>query len=253
VQVDLNGRVVLVTGASGGLGAHFAQVLARNGAHVVMAARRRGALEAGAQAIRDAGGKASVVQCDVTSVAAVEAAVTAVYAEVGGIDVLVNNSGIAKTHMAIDVTEPDWDQILDTNLKGPFLLSGAVARRWRDAKRRGNIVNIASITGLRQSVGILPYAVSKAGLIQMTKVMALEWARFGIRVNALAPGYVETDMNRDELASDAGVAMIRRIPQRAVGQPQDLDGALLLLVSDDSRYMTGSVLVIDGGHTVNTL
>jgi NAD(P)-dependent dehydrogenase (short-subunit alcohol dehydrogenase family) len=253
VQVDLKGRVALVTGASGGLGAHFARVLAQNGAHVVLAARRRGALEAGAAAIRDAGGQASVVELDVTSASSIEAAVAGTFAQAGRLDVLVNNSGIAKTHLAIDVTEADWDSIVATNLKGPFLLSGAVARRWRDAKQGGNIVNIASITGLRQSVGIMPYAVSKAGLIQMTRVLALEWARFGIRVNALAPGYVETDMNREELASDAGLAMIKRIPQRAVGQPRDLDGALLLLASDDSRYMTGSVVVVDGGHTVNTL
>jgi len=169
------------------------------------------------------------------------------------VDILVNNAGLVRDAAMLDQSEEDWDTVLDTNLKGMFLLSKAVARAMRDRGTGGTIINIASILGLRQAGGVLPYAVSKAGAIQLTKTMALELARFGIRVNAIAPGYLDTELNRDFWRTDAGKTMLKRIPQRRLGQLEDLDGPLLLLASDASRYMTGSVIAVDGGHLLSTL
>lgn len=243
---DLTGKRALVTGASGGLGAHFAAVLARAGAEVILAARRVDAL---AEVAASLGGSASTVALDVTDAEGVSAAI----AGVGPLDILINNAGIVRSNPALDQTIEDWDAVLDTNLKGMFLVAQAVGRSMRDTKRGGSIVNVASILGFRQAGGVLPYAVSKAGVIQMTKSLALEVARFGIRVNALAPGYLSTDLNREFFESPPGLEMIRRIPQRRLGQLEDLDGPLLLLASDASRYMNGSTLVVDGGHLVSTL
>jgi NAD(P)-dependent dehydrogenase (short-subunit alcohol dehydrogenase family) len=153
----------------------------------------------------------------------------------------------------LEVSEADWDAVVDTNLKGMFLMAQAVGRAMRVRGRGGSIINVASILGLRQGVGVLPYAVSKAGAIQLTKTLALELARFDIRVNALAPGYLDTELNSEYCKSESGLAMVKRIPQRRLGRLEDLDGPLLLLASDASAYMTGSVLVVDGGHLVNTL
>lgn len=250
---DLAGKTALVTGASSGLGRHFAQVLAQAGAKVVLAARRMDELEKLAGEIAAAGGQAVAVRLDVTDAAAVRAALDAGEARLGGVDILINNSGIAQGVPVLDQTEEDWDRVLDTNLKGAFLVATETARRMRDAKRAGSIVNIASILGLRQSGQVTAYATSKAGLIQMTKSMALELARYNIRVNALAPGYINTEMNRDFMDTPVGEALVKRIPQRRIGRPEDLDGALLLLASDASRYMTGAVIAVDGGHLVSSL
>lgn len=243
----LASKRALVTGASGGLGAHFAQVLAEHGAHVVLAARRRAELETVADLIRQAGGEASVVVLDLTDSTSRETLVE----QAGPIDILINNAGVVTEGSALTQTEADWDTVIDTNLKGLFFVAQAVARDMQT--RGGSIVNIASILGLRQSAGVLPYAVSKAGVIQLTKTLALEFARYGIRVNALAPGYFESDLNRAFWETPAGLALIKRVPQRRLGQMPDLDGPLLLLASDDSRYMTGSTLVVDGGHLTSTL
>ena len=252
VAMSLEGRVALVTGASGGLGAHFAGVLAGAGARVAVAARRLEGCGAVRDAIRAAGGDAEVFRLDVTDAASVRVAFDAVAARFGRLDVLVNNAGISLAGPTLDLPEDDWDRVMDTNLKGPFLCAQAAARLMKDGGG-GAIVNVASILGLRVAAQVAPYAASKAGLVQLTKALALEWARHGVRVNALLPGYVETDINRNFFASEAGQAMVKRIPQRRIGTAADLDGPLLLLCSDASRYMTGAEIAVDGGHLVSSL
>jgi NAD(P)-dependent dehydrogenase (short-subunit alcohol dehydrogenase family) len=246
----LLGKTVLITGASSGFGAHFASVLANAGANLILAARRADALEGIAAGLRKGQvGTVRTLQMDVMDCGSVDAA-----AEVmGHIDVLVNNAGVVRPGSALSQSEDDWNAVLDTNLKGSFFVAQAAAQAMRSAKKGGSIINIASILGERQAGGVLPYAVSKAAVIQMTKLLALEWARFDIRVNALAPGYFDTDINRTFWETEAGKALIERVPQRRLGQLSDLDGPLLLLASDASRFMTGSVLVVDGGHLVSGL
>lgn len=246
---NLTGKTALVTGASSGLGAHFATVLAGAGANLILAARRIEALEAVADIARGKGASAKTLQLDVTNPASLHSLSGAI----AGVDIVVNNAGIVRNAAALDVTGEDWDAVTDTNLKGMFFVAQAAAKAMRAAKTPGSIINVASILGLRQAGAVLPYAVSKAGVIQMTKVLALELARFNIRVNALAPGYLDTELNRDFLQTDAGQSLVKRIPQRRLGQLTDLDGPLLLLASNASGYMTGSVLAIDGGHLVSSL
>ncbi len=248
----IDGRVALVTGASSGLGRHFAKVLAANGARVVAAARRMEPLEALAEEIAAGGGWCLPVAMDVTDPASVADAFAAIGAGTGGaLDILVNNAGVAQTRPALDVSAEEWNDVLSPNLTGGFLVAQAAARSMNG--QGGSIVNIASILGSRVSKGLAAYAASKAGMIQLTKALALEWAPLGIRVNALAPGYIETDLNRQFFASEAGKRLIERIPQRRLGQLADLDAPLLLLCSDTSRYITGSVIAIDGGHLVSGL
>ena len=245
----LTGKTALVTGASSGFGAHFARCLAREGAHVIIAARREAQLDDLARDIASAGHSVEAVALDVTradSIAALEPRLAA-------LDILINNAGIALEGLALAVTESDWDAVVDTNLKGCFFTAQAAARAMKAHGRGGSIVNIASVLGLRQIASVLPYSVSKAGVIQMTKVLALEWARYRIRVNAIAPGYFNTDINSFLWETEAGQAMIRRVPQRRLGVLTDLDGPLLLLASDASAHMTGAVLAVDGGHLVSTL
>jgi len=250
---DLHGKVALVTGASGGLGKHFATVLAKAGARVGLAARRVRGLQAVADEIRAAGGTASVANLDVKERSSVEEAVRTIEGELGPISILVNNSGISIGRPLLEQTEQDWDDVLDVNLKGAFLVATEVARHMRNTKTPGSIINIESIVSFRQAGHIAPYAISKAGLTQLTRTMALELARYQIRVNGIAPGYIKTDINRDFFATEAGAAMITRIPQRRLGNPEDLDGPLLLLASDASRFMTGSTIVVDGGHLCGNL
>lgn len=247
---DLSGRSALVTGASGGLGLHFAQLLASRGARVVLAARRVAHLESACDFIRSSGGEATACVMDVCDADSVEEAVRSLEMRP---DILVNNAGISGGGSAVELTEDDWDRVVNTNLRGAFLVATAVARRLREAGQPGAIVNIASVLGLRVAGGLSAYAASKAGLVQLTKSLALEWARYGIRVNALCPGYIETDLNQDFFATDAGRALIKRIPQRRLGKLNELDAPLLLLASDMGSYMTGSVVAVDGGHLVSGL
>lgn len=249
----LEGRLALVTGASSGLGRHFALTLARAGASVVAAARRVERLADVVGEIEAAGGRALAVPLDVTDGASVRSCFDTIEARLGTPDLLVNNAGAAVSRPLLEQTEDDWDGVVDTNLKGAWLVAQESARRMVAAQRPGAIVNIASITGERVAAAVAPYCASKAGLIHLTRAMALELARHGVRVNALAPGYVETELNRDFLASDAGERLKSRIPQRRFGRLADLDGPLLLLASDAGAFMTGSVLAVDGGHLVSTL
>jgi NAD(P)-dependent dehydrogenase (short-subunit alcohol dehydrogenase family) len=250
---DLDGSHVLVTGSSSGLGQHFARVLAEAGARVSLAARREQALASSVEAIRAGKGQAAAIVMDVTDAGSVEHALDRAEAGFGPVSVLINNAGVTQTRPALEVDESGWSQVIDTNLKGAWLAAQRTARRMVRHNLPGNIVNIASILGLRVAGGVAPYAISKAGVIQMTKVLALELARHKIRVNAIAPGYIETELNNDFFASPPGQALIKRVPQRRLGEARELDGALLLLASGASSYMTGSVIAVDGGHLVSGL
>jgi NAD(P)-dependent dehydrogenase (short-subunit alcohol dehydrogenase family) len=250
--MQVEGKTALVTGASSGLGRHFARLLAREGARVVVAARRLDALSALADEIGGQGGTCIPVAMDVTDPEAVATAFRQIERELAGpLSILVNNAGVAQTRAALDLEASEWTQVIQPNLTGAFLVAQQAARMMRHGG--GTIVNVASILGERVSKGLAAYAASKAGLIQLTKALALEWAPLDIRVNALAPGYIETDLNRDFFASDAGQRLVSRIPQKRLGQMHDLDGPLLLLCSDQSRYMTGAVIAVDGGHLVSGL
>ena len=248
-RFDLSGKVALITGASAGLGAHFAHCLGSAGATLVLAARRADRLASLQAELGKQGVKATAVDLDVQSAKSIAAALDAA----GPLDIVVNNAGISIVKPALDMPEEDWDAVVDTNLRGAWLVAQGAAKRWVAAKRPGVIVNIASILGLRTIGQVAPYNASKAGLIHLTRVLAMEWARHDIRVNAICPGYIETEMNSDFWKTPAGQRLIDRIPQRRIGQPEHLDGALLLLASEAGRFMTGSVITVDGGHTVNSL
>ncbi|MGE0580406.1 MAG: glucose 1-dehydrogenase [Reyranella sp.] len=252
-RFDLEGKVALVTGASSGLGAHFARTLASAGASVAIAARRAERLAILQAELEASGGKAAAVSLDVQSGEAVRAAFDAVEAALGALDIVVNNAGISIVKPALTMPEEDWDAVVDTNLRGAWLVAQAAGQRWVAAKRPGSIVNIASILGLRTIGQVAPYNASKAGLIHLTRALAMEWARYDIRVNAICPGYIETEMNSDFWKTDGGKRLIERIPQRRIGKPEHLDGALLLLASEAGAFMTGSVITVDGGHTVSSL
>lgn len=249
----LDGKVALVTGASSGLGAHFARLLAAEGARVALVARRIERLESGVQAIAAAGGEGRAWEMDVTDAHSVADAVGSIAATFGRIDVLINNAGIAATRPFLEQDEESWRTIIDTNLSGMMRTGREVAKRMAAQGQGGAIVNVASILGLRAAAQLAPYAAAKAGVISLTQTMALELARHSVRVNALAPGYIETDLNREFLRSPAGQALAKRVPMRRFGEPADLDGALLLLACDAGRFVTGITLPVDGGHLLSFL
>ncbi len=248
MQADLSGRTALVTGASSGLGRHFAKVLAANGAHVVATARREDRLRELVAEIAAAGGSAEAVALDVTDAAAVERVIAAI----PKLDIVVNNAGVPSGTPAISLDLAEWRQVFSTNAEAVFVVAQTAARRMAESGG-GSIINIASITGLRPGGAAAAYGASKAAVIQLTETLAWEWARYDIRVNALAPGYFVTDLNREFLASDFADKMIKRIPQRRYGELEHLDGPLLLLASDASAYMTGATIPVDGGHLVSVL
>ncbi|MDX1695174.1 MAG: SDR family NAD(P)-dependent oxidoreductase [Ketobacteraceae bacterium] len=242
-----------MTGASSGFGHYFAEELAARGAHVVAVARRRERLDALVDRIETDGGKCLGIAMDVADSTSVTAGLDEMEEKLGLPNVIINNAGVGCDAPFLQLTEEDWDNTLNTNLKGAFLLSQFAIKRIVERGDGAAVINIASILGERVAGNVAPYAVSKAGLIQLTKAMALELARYQIRVNAIAPGYVETDINRHFFETELGARMIKKIPQRELGQVEDLLGPLLLLASDASRYMTGSVIAVDGGHLVNSL
>lgn len=252
-SLRVDGKIALITGAAGGLGQSFTKALLDAGATVVVCGRRRESLAHLKALFPDQTDRIHVATIDVTDETSVAAAFDAVADELGIPDIIVSNAGIATSKKALECSGSDWDQVVDTNLKGCWLVATEAARRLAGANRGGSIIMISSILGHRVAGNVAPYAVAKAGVEHLTRALALEWARFGIRVNALAPGYIETDLNRDFFASEAGQSMIRRIPQRRLGQADDLRGPLLLLASGLSGYMTGSTLVVDGGHLQSTL
>ena len=253
MNLRLDGRVALVTGANGGLGAHFAETLARAGAKVALCARRIDTLADVATRIRESGAAAHEVALDVTRRDSVVGAFEDASRVLGPVTVVVNNAGIAVTKPLLDHTEEDWEQVIGVNLTGAWRVAQEAARHMVKNAPGGSLINSASILGLRVASQVPSYVASKAALIHLTRAMALELARHKIRVNALAPGYVETGINREFFESEAGQALIKRVPQRRIGSPEELDGALLLLASDAGSYATGSVFVLDGGQLVNTL
>lgn len=248
MELETRGKTALITGASGGLGAHFAATLARSGAEVVLGARRMEKLDGVVTGLRAQGLRARAVSLDVTDAGSIER----LFAD-ESFDIVVNNAGISGAGMALDLSPEGFDEVMATNLRGSFLVAQAAAGRMRVENRGGSIVNIASITGLRVAGAIAAYAASKAAVIQMTKALALEWARYGIRVNALCPGYIETSINAEFFTSPAGQALITRIPARRLGRAEELDGALLLLASQAGSFITGTTLAVDGGHLVSSL
>jgi len=244
---DVSREVVLITGASQGLGRQFARVLSAHGAAVALAARQTGKLKALEDEIKAKGGRAAAIEMDVTNNASIARGIDAAEAALGPVTVLINNAGIAVEKLAVEQSEADWDAVIGANLKGAYFAATEVARRMIARNAGGNIINIASVLGFSVVKFISPYAISKAGVVQTTKALALEFAASDIRVNALAPGYIDTDINHDVWKTPAGEKLIKRIPQRRVGHESDLDGAIMLLASNASRYMTGSVVTVDGG------
>ncbi len=250
---NLANKVALVTGASSGLGAHFAKTLSQAGAKVIVAARRADRLIDLVKEIQTAGGSAFAVSMDVTDSESVEQAIHTAEEAFGSITILVNNAGVADSRRFVNVDESSWDFVMDANLKGAWRVANAIARRMVEHKIEGSIVNIASILGLRQGFGESTYAVSKAGVVQMTKSMALELASKGIRINAICPGYFRTEMNADYFDSDKGKTFIQQTPSRRLGKLEELDGPLLLLCGEAGAFINGVALAVDGGHLVSSL
>ena len=247
---DLTGEVALVTGASSGIGRHLAELLAAAGAKVALAARRIDRLAEVARDIAAVGGESLPISLDVTRSDSVTAAVAKAEAELGQLTILVNNAGVVVSKPLFEHTEADWDYVVDTNLKGAWLAAREFAHHLVGLKRPGRIINISSVLA-SHTIGRVPaYCAAKAGLSHLTHVLAMELARHGILVNALAPGYVETDFNRAFFRTEPGKALISRIPLKRLGQTEDLDGALLFLASPASAYVTGAVISVDGGHGV---
>ncbi len=254
-SIDLSGRVAFITGASSGLGAQFARTLARAGAGVVLASRRVEKLKELRARIEGEGGDAHVIELDVTDHASIKSAVAHAETEMGSIDILVNNSGVSTTQRIQDVTPEDYDFIFDTNVKGAFFVAQEVGKRMLARSRGaapgsftgGRIINIASMAGLKVLPQIGAYCMSKAAVVQMTKAMAMEWGKFGINVNAICPGYIDTEINHHHWQTEQGKKLIDMLPRKRVGQPQDLDALLIMLASDQSHFINGAVIAADDG------
>ena len=257
-SIDLSGRVALITGASGGLGAQFARTLAKAGAAVVLASRRVERLKELRAQISGEGGDAHVIELDVTDQASIKSAVAHAETEVGSIDILVNNSGVSTTQRLVDVSQENFDFMFNTNVKGAFFVAQEVGKRMLARAQGaapgsftgGRIINIASMAGLRVLPKIGVYCMSKAAVIQMSRAMAVEWGRFGINVNAICPGYIDTEINHAHWQTEAGQKLIEMLPRKRVGKPQDLDALLVMLCSDQSHFINGAVISADDGFAV---
>lgn len=249
----LDGRVAVVTGAGSGLGRQFAQTLASAGATVVLAARRADRLEETAELVRRAGSRALCLPLDVTDSESVQSLFRTIREEAGVADIIVNNAGISRSAFLADLTEKDWDDVIETNLKGVFLVGREAARALIEADKPGSIINIASILGYRVSKTLSAYIAAKNGVVGLTQSMALEWARFRIRVNAIAPGYFHTEITEKYFATAEGEKMLKQVPMRRIGELPELNGPLLLLASEAGSFMTGSTVTVDGGHLVSSL
>ena len=257
-EIDLSGRVAFITGASSGLGAQFAKTLSAAGAGVVLAARRIERLKTLRAEIEAGGGDAHVVGLDVTDDASIRAAVAHAETEMGAIDILVNNSGVSTTQKLLDVSEDEYDYIFDTNTKGAFFVAQEVAKRMIARSKGeapgtftgGRIVNIASMAGLKVLGQIGVYCMSKAAVIHMTRAMALEWGRYGINVNAICPGYIDTEINHHHWKTEQGKKLIEMMPRKRIGQPQDLDAVLMMLCANESHFVNGAVVQADDGFAV---
>jgi NAD(P)-dependent dehydrogenase (short-subunit alcohol dehydrogenase family) len=253
--IDLSGRVALVTGASSGLGAQFARVLSRAGAAVVLAGRRTDRLKALRAELEAADGDAHVVELDVTDVDSIKSAVAHAETEVGVLDILINNSGVSTTQKLVDVTPEDFDFVFDTNVRGAFFVAQEVGKRMVARARGaapgtytgGRIVNIASMAGLRVLSQIGTYAMSKAAVIHMTRAMALEWGKYDINVNAICPGYIDTEINHHHWQTEAGQKLIHMLPRKRLGTPADLDAVLMMLCANESRFINGAIIQADDG------
>ena len=253
-RFSLAGRTALVTGAGSGLGRQFALTLAEAGADVALAARRKGKLEETAALIDERyGRKTACIEMDVMSTAAVDAGIAAAADALGSPTIVVNNAGISREAFALQMDDDDYDAVIETNLNGVFRVARAAGKVMAEAGQGGSIVNIASILGKRVAPMLSAYAAAKAGVIRLTEALALEWSRYGIRVNAIAPGFFVTDINREFFGTPQSETMIKRVPMRRPGELPELDGALLLLASDAGAYMTGSTITVDGGHSINSL
>lgn len=258
-NIDLSGRVALVTGASSGLGMQFAKTLASAGCGVVLAGRRIERLKTLRAEIEASGGDAHVVTLDVTDVQSIRAAVAHAETEMGTLDILVNNSGVSTTQKIVDVSEDDYDYVFDTNTRGAFFVAQEVGKRMLARAKGaapgtftgGRIVNIASVAGLRALGMIGIYAMSKAALIHMTRAMALEWGRYGINVNVICPGYIDTEINHHYWDTEGGRKLLNQLPRKRVGEPKDLDSALMMLVANESHFINGAVLQADDGFAVS--
>ncbi len=257
-SIDLSGRVAFITGASSGLGAQFARTLSRAGAAVVLASRRLDRLKELRAQIEGEGGDAHVIELDVNNPDSIKSAVAHAETEVGSIDILINNSGVSTTQRIQDVSEADFDFMFDTNVKGAFFVAQEVGKRMLARARGaapgtytgGRIINIASMAGLRVLPQIGVYCMSKAAVVQMTKAMALEWGKFGINVNAICPGYIDTEINHQHWKTEQGKKLVQMLPRKRVGQAKDLDAVLVMLCSDESHFINGAVIAADDGFAV---
>jgi NAD(P)-dependent dehydrogenase (short-subunit alcohol dehydrogenase family) len=256
IEVNFEGKIALITGASSGLGARFAKVLSQAGAQVVLASRRMERLKELRAEIEAEGGAAHVVTLDVTDYASIKSAIAHAETEAGPIDILVNNSGVSTTQRLIDVTPEDYAYVIDTNQRGAFFVAQETAKRMiarakGDPKKQHRIINIASIAGLRVLPQIGIYSMSKAAVVHMTKSMAVEWGRYGINVNAICPGYISTELNEAYFATEQGSTLINMLPRKRLGKPEDLDGLLLLLASEESQFINGAIVSADDGMSAH--